>query len=84
MYNKGGKNTHWRKVVLGKLNSYIWENEIRTFSNIIHKNNSKWIKDLNVRPGTMKLLGKNTAEHSDINPSNIFLDTPHRVMKAKI
>ena len=28
-------------VVLGKLNSYMWNNEIRTFSNTQHKNKHK-------------------------------------------
>ena len=60
------------------------KNEIRTFSNTIHKKNSKWIKDLNVRPDTVKLLEENTGRTLfDINRSNIFLDPPPRVMKIK-
>ena len=49
--------------------------------------NSKWIKDLNVRPETIKLLEENISKTlSDINHSRILYDPPHRVMgiKAKI
>ena len=46
------------------------------------KINSKWIKDLNVRPDTLKLLEKNGGRtHFDINRSNMFLNPPPRVMK---
>ena len=51
------------------------------------KINSKWIKDLNVRPETIKLLGENIGRTlSDLNHSRILYDPPPRVMgkKAKI
>ena len=43
------------------------------------KINSKWIKDLDRRPDTIKLLEKNIGQtFSDINDSNIFSDLPLR------
>ena len=48
------------------------------------KRNSKCIKDLNVRPGTIKLLEENTGRTlSDINHSKIFYDPPPRIMEIK-
>ena len=48
------------------------------------KINSKWIKDLNVRLDTIKLLEEITGRTlSDINHRKIFLDPPPRVMKIK-
>ena len=45
---------------------------------------SKWIKDLNVRPDTIKLLEENIGRTLfDINCSKIFFDPPPRVMKIK-
>ena len=48
------------------------------------KINSKWIKDLNVRPDTIKLIEENIGRtHYDINHSKIFFHPPPRVMKIK-
>ena len=48
------------------------------------KINSKWIKDLNVRPETIKLLEDNLGKTlSDINHSRILFDSPPRVMEIK-
>ena len=47
------------------------------------KINLKWIKDLNVRPDTMKLFKENIGRTlSDINHSNIFFNSPPTVMKT--
>ena len=48
------------------------------------KRKSKWIKDLNVRPETIKLLEENMSRTlDDINQSKIFYDPPPRVMEVK-
>ena len=48
------------------------------------KINPKWIKDLNVRPETIKLLEENIGKTlSDINHSKILYDPTPRVMEIK-
>ena len=46
--------------------------------------NSKWIKDLKVRPETVKLLEENIGKTlSDINHSRILYDPPPRILETK-
>ena len=48
------------------------------------KINSKWIRDLNVRLDSIKLLEDNIGRTLfDINHSKIFFDSPPRVMEIK-
>ena len=48
------------------------------------KINSKWNKDLNVKPETIKLLEENFSKTlSDINHRRILYDPPPRVMEIK-
>ena len=48
------------------------------------KINSQWIKDLNIRPETIKLLEENIGKTlSDINHSRILYDPPPRILETK-
>ena len=48
------------------------------------KMNSKWIKDLNIRPETIKFLEENIGRTlDDINQSKILYDPPPKVMEIK-
>ena len=90
IFEKGGKNIQWRKDNL--FNKWCWENwsttckrmKLECFLKPYTKINSKWIKDLNVRPETLKLLEENIVKTlSDINHSRILYDPPPRVMEIK-
>ena len=90
IFDKGGKSIQWRKDNL--FNKWFWENwsttckrmKLEHFLTSYMKTNSKWIKDLNVRPETIKLLEKNIDKTlSDINHSKILYDPPPRVMEIK-
>ena len=72
-------------MVLAKLDSYKQKNETGPLSYTIHRNKLK-IKDLNVRPETIKLLEENIDNFFDIGLGNIFLDISPwaRGTKAKV
>ena len=84
IYSKGGKNIQWGKKHL--FNKWCRENWTATYKIIYPdhcltpytKVNSKWIKDLNVRPEIIKLL------EESIDSSALHLPPHARATKAKI
>ena len=58
--------------------------KLEHFLTLNMKTNSKWIKDLNVRSETIKLLEENIGRtFDDINQSKILYDPPPRVTEIK-
>ena len=58
--------------------------KLEHFLTLYTKINSKWIKNLNVRPETIKLLEENIGRTlDDINQSKVLYDPPPRVMEIK-
>ena len=71
-------------MVLGKLVNHCERMKQEHFLTPYTKTNSKWIKDLNIRPETIKFLEENIGKTlSDINHSRILYDPPPRVMEIE-
>ena len=90
IFDKVGKNIQWRKDIL--FNKWCLENWTATCKRMklehsltpYTKTNSKWIKDLNVSPDTIKFLEENIGRTlHDVNHSKIFFDPPPREMEIK-
>ena len=90
IFGKGVKNIQWRKDSF--FNKWCWENwtatcktmKLEHFLTPYTKINSKWIKDLNVRPDSIKLLEENIDRTlCDINHSNILFDPAPREMEIR-
>ena len=90
IFDKRGKNIQWKKDDL--FNKWCCGNWSTTFKRLkvehfltpYTKINSKWIKDLNIRPETIKLLEENIGKTlSDINHSRTLYDPPPRILEIK-
>ena len=90
IYDKGGKNVQWRKGSL--FNKWCGANwtatckrmKLELYLTSYTKINSKWIKDLNVRPDIIKLLEENIGQALfDISHSKILFDPSPRVIEIK-
>jgi len=78
------KRQSLQQMVLGKLNSHMQKNETRPLFYTIHKNNSKWTKDLNVRQESIKILENTGSNLFDLGHSNFLLDMSPKTRETKV
>ena len=93
IFDKPDKNKQWRKDLL--FSKWCWENwlaicrrlRLDPFLTPYTKNNSRWIKNLNVKPKTIKTLEENLSNTiHDIDVSKDFMTKMPKAIatKAKI
>ena len=79
IYDNRGKN-----IINGAVKTGCTKMKPDYFLTLYTKINSKWIKDLNIRSETIKILEANTGSNfPDISHSNIFLDRSPKTRETK-
>ena len=72
-------------MVLGKLDSHVQKNEKDHSLSPYTKINSKWLKDLNVRQESIKILEENTGNiFFELGHSNFLQDISMKAWETKV
>ena len=89
IFDKAGKTIHWKKDSL--FNKWCWENWTSTCRRMkldhslspYTKINSKWMKDLNVRQESIKILENTGNTLFELGHSNFLQDTSMKARETK-